>query len=145
MSIVQPRYGGDSVNIEVRKGKLVEALAAANGVLLLDGGDSPFDFLDRGIDIRLKLKRAELVHREGPHLCGGNGRLTPPQLRVVRFDLGDELVQVALKGDALRAEHQLMEILPVLGGYGEPRVDVLIDEGVIEDRDVGQRAVPCRC
>ncbi|MFZ3351221.1 MAG: hypothetical protein WA268_10190 [Xanthobacteraceae bacterium] len=55
----------------------------------------------------------------------------------------DRLLQSAIERDALSAQNKFMEILTVVGIDDESGANVVIDECIVEDRHVRNRAVPC--
>jgi hypothetical protein len=42
----------------------------------------------------------------------------------------------------LRAQDQLVQLLPMLGFNDEARADVLVHKGIVEDDDVGHYSIP---
>ena len=98
--------------------------------------------LDLSIETWQFWKRAERVHRElFAHAVRDRAGLLPERA-VVLLDAVDESLELPAQGDASGAEDELVEVLPVPGIHGEPRVDVRVHEHIVEQRKVRQGAIP---
>ncbi|MBV8590857.1 MAG: hypothetical protein JO212_12525 [Acetobacteraceae bacterium] len=54
----------------------------------------------------------------------------------------DDRLQIAFQGNATRPEDQLVEVLPVVSLNGEPGMNVLVNEMVVEHHDIRYPSVP---
>lgn len=59
------------------------------------------------------------------------------------FDTGRQHFQFPVKLNALCAQHELVKSLAVFRCHRQAGVDIAVDEGIIEDRDVVENAIPC--
>jgi hypothetical protein len=60
----------------------------------------------------------------------------------VGLDLPHQAVQLLCELDALRTENEFVEVLSMTGPHHESRINVLIDEYVVEDRHVWDSPTP---
>ena len=59
------------------------------------------------------------------------------------LDAGSEVLDPLVQGHPLSAKDQLVEVLAMVRPDDEPGVDVRIDEDIVEDGKIRDRAAPC--
>ena len=58
------------------------------------------------------------------------------------LDLCHQILKLLIQRDTLRTQNQFMQILAVVSADDEARVDVLVDEHVVEDNHVHEVSIP---
>lgn len=109
----------------------------------LRGQQAAFGFLDLGVYAGIFGEAAKGIDRERAALRGGDRVPFHPESPVVFLDPGDMPLQRRVESDALRAQNQLVEVLPVRCLDCDARADVLGHKDIVEHGDPGQRGRPC--
>ena len=83
---------------------------------------------DLRLNVRVRLECAELIDSEAAPRSSRNRFLAQPQLAIMLLDSGNLSLQRRAESDTLRAEDQLVEVLPVLRVNSYAGADILGDE-----------------
>jgi hypothetical protein len=128
--------------VESRKSQQLERGHIPHWVLLARRRKIPLSALNLLLHIRIRSQSTELVDGHPAKFCCGNGCLALPECSIVRFNLRNEVLKLLMKRDALRAQNQLVQVLAVINSNDQPRIDVLINEHIVEHHHVCESPTP---
>ena len=117
--------------------------ACANRFGRLRRPETSLGFLYRIVNVGPGIKRAKRIDGEAAAHSGGNGLLETFQIFVMVLHGIDMPLQFGVQSDTLCAQDQLVKVLSVPGLQLHAGADILGNELIVEDDNVGQRAGPC--
>src|SRR5579859_8275691 len=120
----------------------VEKRRGTNWFSLAGCGQVAFCGFDRLVDFCSRGKRAEIIHRKRTPFRCRYRRCFFPKCGVVVFYPSSKLLELLVQRHCLSAKDQLVELLPMSRINGQTRIDVLVNEHVVEHSQVRQCAVP---
>lgn len=130
------------LHVKRRQGERTKACRRPHCLRLADRCEPLLGRGDRLVDVVLDWEGAEVVDAEALLVDGLQGGRLRPKLGVPCPNLLGKFDDAPSERHTLFADDQLVEVLSVVGGDLQPRVDVVVDEDVVEDDHLRQRPRP---
>ena len=93
-------------------------------------------------DICVRRKRAKIIDFKGASFGHGNGRSSLTKRSIVSLYLCNKSLELSIQRDTLHAEDQFVKLLSVVRSDYETRIDILVNEHIIENNHVWQCSIP---